>query len=148
LCNLGCDVAFQNAVETAEPTLTAEGYKPKARIPSINRGGEIIVSCVNKPGYLTRSRLARNSIVIDNGYNFYRGRIGGDVDFSSNQNWAKAITPVPGGVKSIAQVVTMLNFARLLRKLYGLSEEESKKDQITRRFHQVDKKLEANRSRI
>ena len=147
LCNIGCQVAYR--VPEIEPT----GIQPisiqhaKARSMPVNEGGEVVVSCVNRAGYLTRSRLCRNSIVIDNGYNFFRGRIGGDVDFNSVQNWVKAITPVPGGVKSVAHLIALLNFARIINARYG-STEDDKKDTLVRRFHQVDKKLEANRERI
>jgi methylenetetrahydrofolate dehydrogenase (NADP+)/methenyltetrahydrofolate cyclohydrolase len=148
LCTMGCEVSFVKPEPDTAAIQSASGHAPKARIRVINRGGEVVVSCVNRPAYLTRGRLSRNCIVIDNGYNFYRGRIGGDVDYNSVQNWAKAITPVPGGVKSIAQAVTMLNYVHLLKLQYGLTGEDQKKDQITRRFMKVDKKLEANRSRL
>ncbi len=148
LCTMGCEVAFQRPEADTAAMQSASGHTPKSRPPVINRGGEVVVSCVNRPGYLTKGRLVRNCIVIDNGYNFYRGRIGGDVDYNSVQNWAKAITPVPGGVKSIAQAVTMLNYVQILKLQYGLTGQDDKKDQITRRFTQPDKKLEANRSRI
>ncbi len=148
LCNMGCEVAYKH------PDLEHQGIQPssmraaRSRITPVNEKGEIVVSCVNRPGYFSRSRLSRNSIVIDNGYNFFRGRIGGDVDFNSVQNWVKAITPVPGGVKSTAHLIALLNFTRLLRTIYGLTDEEKQKDQLTRRFHTADKKLEANRGRI
>lgn len=148
LCNMGCNVACR------KPELEQMGIQPpsmkaaRARIAPVNERGEVVVSCVNRPGYFSRSRLHRNSIIIDNGYNFFRGRIGGDVDFNSVQNWVKAITPVPGGVKTTAHLVALLNFMRILKSRYGLTEEEQKKDQLTRRFHQADKKLEANRERV
>ena len=148
LCTMGCEVTYRH------PEIEPTGIQPpsmktaRARVAPINEKGEIIISCVNRPGYLSRSRLTRNSIVIDNGYNFFRGRIGGDVDFNSVQNWVKAITPVPGGVKSAAHLVALLNFMRIMKSRYGLTDEEQKKDQLTRRFHQADKKLEANRERV
>jgi hypothetical protein len=148
LCNIGCRVTSR--IPDVEPT----GIQPvsmqysRTKSAPVNEGGEVVISCVNHAGYFTRSRLSRNSIVIDNGYNFFRGRIGGDVDFNSVQNWVKAITPVPGGVKSVAHLIALLNFARIIKARYGLTGEDKKKDQLVRRFHQVDKKLEANRERI
>lgn len=148
LVNTGVNVKFEHPIEMPSGIKSKSGDKAKARIPSVNPRREIVISCVNKPGYLSRSRLMRGSIVIDNGYNFFRGRIGGDVDFNSNQNWAKAITPVPGGVKSIAQVITILNFTRICMRRFGLIDEDQKKDLLQRRFKTPDKTLEANRSRI
>lgn len=148
LCNLGVDVSFEHPQETPAGIQSGAGHAPKTKIFPVNRRGQVVISCVNKAGYFSRSRLVRDSIVIDNGYNFFRGRIGGDVDFNSNQNWCKAITPVPGGVKSVAQVITILNFTRLLKRRYGLLDEDARKDQLHRRFKHPDKKLEANRSRI
>jgi len=148
LCNTGCQVTYRmpDAEYTGIQPISMHHSKPKSA--PLNEDGEVVISCVNRASCLTRSRLSRNSIVIDNGYNFFRGRIGGDVDFNSVQNWVKAITPVPGGVKSVAHLIALLNFSRIIKARYGLTEDERKKDQLIRRFHQVDKKIEANRERI
>jgi hypothetical protein len=144
---MGCDVKYKHP-EVEPPGIQNPTIHARPRSHPVNEKGEIVISCVNRPGYLSRTRLRKESIVIDNGYTFFRGRIGGDVDFNSVQNWVKAITPVPGGVKSIAQYVALLNFTRILKKHYGLIDEDKKKDQITRRFHQSSKKLDANRERV
>jgi methylenetetrahydrofolate dehydrogenase (NADP+)/methenyltetrahydrofolate cyclohydrolase len=148
LCNMGCDVCYRQPEPEPTGVKSAPIRSGRTRTTPVNSNGEIVVSCVNRAGYLSKSRLHRNSIVIDNGHNFFRGRIGGDVDFNSVQNWVKAITPVPGGVKSIAHLIALTNFTRVVKRRFGLTEEDKKKDQLTRRFHQSDKKLEANRERV
>jgi len=99
----------------------------------INPDGEAVISWANHPGWLTRQRLKPKSIIIDLGYKFARGKISGDCDFMSVSTGAKIITPVPGGVKNIAQVMVLQNLMELIK--VQLSEKEGgTKASLKRRF--------------
>jgi len=80
----------------------------------INPEGEAVITWANHPGWLSRTRLSPQSTVIDLGYKFARGKISGDCDFMSVVSSAKAITPVPGGIRTITYAMVLQNLIDLI----------------------------------
>ncbi len=101
----------------------------------INPDGEAVITWANHPGWLLRSRLSPDSIVIDLGYKFARGKISGDCDFLNVSSWAKMITPVPGGVRSVTHAMILRNLIDLI-KIQMEDREEGPGKKLRRRFHE------------
>ncbi len=99
----------------------------------INPGGEAVITWANHACWLTRTRLVPHSIVIDVGYKFSRGRVSGDCDFQSVSVNAKAITPVPGGVRNITHVMILQNLMELINRQLGREMEKMGKG-LRRKF--------------
>lgn len=76
-------------------------------LPSHTRRADILVAAVGKPKFITGDMIKPGAVVIDVGINRTDdGKLCGDVDFTSAENVASAITPVPGGVGPMT--ITML----------------------------------------
>ncbi len=88
-------------------------------LDSILRTGEIVISCVGRPGLLRRSNIAQGAFVVDVGLSTTPDpsrptgvRMEGDADARDLEGWAGAITPVPGGVGPVTVADLMGNCAR------------------------------------
>ena len=80
---------------------------------------EIIVSCVGRPGLITRANVPKDAIVVDVGLTSVRDlarpsgtRAAGDADATSLEGWASALTPVPGGVGPVTVAQLMANVVK------------------------------------
>ncbi|MCI4349493.1 MAG: hypothetical protein L3J93_04685 [Thermoplasmata archaeon] len=78
----------------------------------------MIFSCAGQVGVLTRSNVPRDVSIIDVGLTSVpdpdrpgRFRALGDADAASLDGWAKALTPVPGGVGPVTSAALMLGVA-------------------------------------
>lgn len=90
-----------------------------SRTPDLSgvlREAELIFSCVGHPGLLTRSNVPEGASVIDVGLSSVpdpagpgRMRPVGDVDERALDGWARAFTPVPGGVGPVTVAQLMEN---------------------------------------
>lgn len=78
-------------------------------LPRYLRDAEIVVAAAGVPHLVRGEMLASGSVVIDAGTNILDGKVVGDVDFASASQVARAITPVPGGVGPVTNVVLMDN---------------------------------------
>lgn len=65
---------------------------------AITRQGDVLVSCVGRPGLISADMVKPGAIVIDVGTTRSADGLRGDVDFDAVATVAGAITPVPGGV--------------------------------------------------
>jgi methylenetetrahydrofolate dehydrogenase (NADP+)/methenyltetrahydrofolate cyclohydrolase len=71
------------------------------------RQADILVSAAGRPKLITADMIKPGAIVIDAGINETDGGITGDVDFPGVSDTASAITPVPGGVGPVTNVVLL-----------------------------------------
>lgn len=90
------------------------------------RGASVVFSCVGLPGLLNRSNVPADAAVIDVGLSTVddpshpKGRrVVGDADLASLDGWARAVTPVPGGVGPLTVACLMENAARGWAALRG-----------------------------
>jgi methylenetetrahydrofolate dehydrogenase (NADP+)/methenyltetrahydrofolate cyclohydrolase len=59
---------------------------------------DVVVTAIGKPRSLTADQLKPGAIVIDVGTSRVEGKTVGDADVESLEEYARALTPVPGGV--------------------------------------------------
>ena len=80
------------------------------------RGADILVSAVGKPGIITGDMVRKGVVVVDVGTSMVDGKPRGDIEFSSVEPLARAITPVPGGVGPMTIAMLMENTLRAARE--------------------------------
>lgn len=78
-------------------------------LSQIVMSSDVVVVAAGKPGFLTKEFVDSGSIVIDVGINSVNGKMVGDADFESLQDYVKSITPVPGGVGSLTSLLIFSN---------------------------------------
>ena len=77
-------------------------------LPVLTRQADILIAAVGRANMVTAEMVRTGATVIDVGINALpEGGIIGDVDFSSVSEVAGAITPVPGGVGPVTNVVLL-----------------------------------------
>lgn len=74
--------------------------------------GDIIISCVGKPGLVTAEMVKDDALVVDVGINKVDGKVVGDM-FPEVYQKASFAVPVPGGVGPVTIACLMLNSAEL-----------------------------------
>jgi methylenetetrahydrofolate dehydrogenase (NADP+) / methenyltetrahydrofolate cyclohydrolase len=77
------------------------------------RRADIIVAAAGKPHLVKGEWIKPGAIVIDVGENVVDGKIVGDVEFEAAKDRASFITPVPGGVGPVTNVMLIKNLIRL-----------------------------------
>ncbi|MDP2871304.1 MAG: bifunctional 5,10-methylenetetrahydrofolate dehydrogenase/5,10-methenyltetrahydrofolate cyclohydrolase [Bacillota bacterium] len=82
-----------------------------ADLGAVARCGEILVAAVGKAGLITGDMVGEGAVVIDVGTNVVGDKLVGDVDFDSVEPKASAITPVPGGVGPLTNILVLRNVA-------------------------------------
>lgn len=104
--------------EGGDATVTVAHSRSKD-LAEIVRTGEIVVSCVGRPGLLDRTNVSRGAFVVDVGLSTAPDpsrpsgvRMEGDADARSLEGWAAGLTPVPGGVGPVTVAVLMRNCLR------------------------------------
>jgi methylenetetrahydrofolate dehydrogenase (NADP+)/methenyltetrahydrofolate cyclohydrolase len=102
----------------ADCTVTL-AHSSTPNLPSITRQADILVGALGRPLFLTKDHVQPGATVIDVGVNRVadssspRGyRLVGDVEFSSVQAVAGAITPNPGGVGPMTIALLLSNTVR------------------------------------
>lgn len=78
---------------------------------AVTRGAEILVAAVGKAALITGDMVGDGAVVIDVGTNVVGDKLVGDVDFESAEPKAAAITPVPGGVGPLTNILVLRNVA-------------------------------------
>ena len=77
-------------------------------LPSFTRQADVLVAAVGRANMVTAEMVRPGATVIDVGINARpEGGIVGDVDYASVQEVAGAITPVPGGVGPLTNVLLL-----------------------------------------
>ena len=75
-------------------------------ITDITKNAEILIIAAGKAKLVTKDYISPGAVVIDVGINVdENGKLCGDVDFSSAEEVAGKITPVPGGVGTVTTSV-------------------------------------------
>lgn len=94
-------------------TVTSCNSKTK-NIKEYTKYADIFISAIGKGEYFDQSyfQTNRKTVIIDVGINFIEDRMVGDVDFTSVEQVAKEITPVPGGVGVLTVAMLMDNIIK------------------------------------
>lgn len=79
---------------------------------------DILISAVGKPYFVTEDMVKEGAFVIDVGINEFNGKIVGDVDFERVKEKCAYITPVPGGVGSVTDIMIFRNILKGVRLRY------------------------------
>ena len=77
---------------------------------------DILIVAVGVPKLVKGDWIKRDSIIIDVGINKTKNGIEGDVDFENVSKFAKAITPVPGGVGPMTIACLLRNTIECFKK--------------------------------
>jgi methylenetetrahydrofolate dehydrogenase (NADP+)/methenyltetrahydrofolate cyclohydrolase len=78
-------------------------------LPSFTQKGDIVVAAAGAARLIKGNMIKEGTIVIDVGTNEVDGKLVGDVDFEEVSLVASKITPVPGGVGPVTNMMLMKN---------------------------------------
>lgn len=86
-------------------------------LPAITRTADILVAATGKHGLITGEHIKPGAVVMDVGITRdpTTGRLVGDIDRSSVDAVASAVTPVPGGVGPMTVAMLLVNTLRAYR---------------------------------
>jgi len=84
-------------------------HSKTTNISSFTRKADIIVAAAGRAGLIKGDMVGNNSVVIDVGTNEVEGKLVGDVDFDEVSKVVSKITPVPGGVGPVTNMMLMKN---------------------------------------
>jgi len=73
------------------------------------RQADILIAAVGKPEIIKRDMVKEGAVIIDVGTNEVEGKLVGDVAYEEVLNKVSIITPVPGGIGPITNVMLMQN---------------------------------------
>jgi len=77
-------------------------------LPSWTRQSEVLISAAGKAGLISGEMVQPGAVVVDVGINLLAdGSIAGDVDFASVVEVAGALSPVPGGVGQLTNLMVV-----------------------------------------
>lgn len=79
------------------------------------RRARLIVCATGRAGLLTGDMVSPEAIVVDVGTNYVGGKLVGDVAYDEVAAVAEAVSPVPGGVGPLTNLMLLRNVARLTR---------------------------------
>jgi len=74
-------------------------------LASITRQADILFASTGQPGTITPDMVKQGAVVLDAGMNMRGNRLVGDVDFAGTREVAGALTPVPGGLGPLTNLV-------------------------------------------
>jgi methylenetetrahydrofolate dehydrogenase (NADP+)/methenyltetrahydrofolate cyclohydrolase len=74
---------------------------------------DIVIASAGKPHLIKGDWIKKGAVVIDVGENLYHGKLVGDVEFEAAKEKAYAISPVPGGVGPVTNVMLIKSLLRL-----------------------------------
>jgi len=81
------------------------------------RQADILIAAVGQPEIIKKEMVKEGAVIIDVGTNEAEGRLVGDVAFNEMLDKVSVITPVPGGVGPITNVMLMQNTLKAAEKL-------------------------------
>jgi methylenetetrahydrofolate dehydrogenase (NADP+)/methenyltetrahydrofolate cyclohydrolase len=93
-------------------------------LTTLTRQADVLIAAVGRPRLVTAEMVRPGAVVIDVGINALpEGGIVGDVDFEAVREVASALTPTPGGVGPLTNVMLLKQCVRAAWLASGLSEE-------------------------
>jgi len=87
------------------------------------RQGDVLIVAVGIPEIIKKDMVKEGAVVIDVGTNEVEGKLVGDVDYEGVRDKVSAITPVPGGVGPITNLMLMKNTLKAAEKLVMVNEQ-------------------------
>ena len=79
------------------------------------RQADIVIISVGKPELVKGEWVKPGAVVIDVGENMVNGKLTGDVEFEKAKEFASYISPVPGGVGPVTNVMLVQNLISLYK---------------------------------
>jgi methylenetetrahydrofolate dehydrogenase (NADP+) / methenyltetrahydrofolate cyclohydrolase len=76
---------------------------------AVTRGADLVVAAVGRAGLVTADMVAPGAVVVDVGTNVVDGKLTGDVDYDAVAEVAAAVSPVPGGVGPLTNLMLVRN---------------------------------------
>ena len=73
---------------------------------------KIIVSDIQEMSSIGKKQVTKDSIIIDNGNNYQKGKVYGDFDYKNVKEIVHAITPVPGGIGPVTVAMLLSNLIK------------------------------------
>jgi methylenetetrahydrofolate dehydrogenase (NADP+) / methenyltetrahydrofolate cyclohydrolase len=92
-----------------------------AALPTVARGADVLVVAIGRARHVGADFVKPGATVIDVGINEVDGGIVGDVDYDAVAPIAGAITPVPGGVGPLTNVMLLRNTVAAARESASLT---------------------------
>jgi methylenetetrahydrofolate dehydrogenase (NADP+) / methenyltetrahydrofolate cyclohydrolase len=80
-----------------------------ADLGAVVREGELVVAAAGRPGLVTGEMVAPGAVVVDVGTNWVDGGLVGDVAYEDVAEVAGAVSPVPGGVGPLTNLMLVRN---------------------------------------
>lgn len=74
---------------------------------------DILVVAIGKPGAIKASWIKPGAVVVDVGENWVDGKVAGDIDFDEAMKRASYVSPVPGGVGPLTNLMVVENLMTL-----------------------------------
>lgn len=98
----------------AEHATVTVCHSRTADLGEVVRSGEIVVAAVGVPGLVTADMVAPGAVVVDVGTNWddAAGKLVGDVAYDEVAEVADAVSPVPGGVGPLTNLMLVRNLLR------------------------------------
>jgi methylenetetrahydrofolate dehydrogenase (NADP+)/methenyltetrahydrofolate cyclohydrolase len=88
----------------AEATITI-CHSRTPDLAALTRQADVLFSSTGRPGTITAPMVKPGAVVLDAGINAVDGRVRGDVDFESVREIASYISPVPGGLGPLTNLI-------------------------------------------
>ncbi|HEO63713.1 MAG TPA: bifunctional 5,10-methylenetetrahydrofolate dehydrogenase/5,10-methenyltetrahydrofolate cyclohydrolase, partial [Candidatus Omnitrophica bacterium] len=106
---VGKPLALLLADRLATVTICHIGTSESGNLKNHVKRADILVVAAGKPNLIKGSWIKEGAVVVDVGINKYKSKIVGDVEFEEAKDKASFITPVPGGVGPLTNVMLMEN---------------------------------------
>ena len=83
-----------------------------ADLGAVVREGELVIAAAGRPGLVRGEMVAAGAVVVDVGTNVVDGKLVGDVAYDEVAEVASALSPVPGGVGPLTNLMLVRNLLR------------------------------------
>lgn len=97
--------------------ITAHSYTPRRVLRRLLAEADLVASAVGRPGLVRGADLKPGAVVLDFGVSVVDGVMCGDVEFEGARAVAGAITPVPGGIGPVTNLMLVQNTLKAARRV-------------------------------